>query len=319
MLDTILDRAIDIVGLVARDVYDAIYGLTRAETRLADAIGNSQDLEHVVNTFLSDKYLPTDVSHRIVCVYPEAFLGDGEVSSWVTTFRSRWVQRKVVEQLAQEHRKQTPMLFSKFKDIPHASSMVGYLFEGFAHRALLREDDGDPWPLFLMEPGTDTHSPTFKATADRTPATVTLPKVARKEVYFNAFPNRLEDQYYYIPVVTTFPLIDSFTVDIDATSRSATLWLFQMTKSHRHDGSDKGYVNIRKLIAILCDQLKDGKPPPKKAKTDHPPVTVRYVLVSPADNPNSRNVHAWKMPPGWCKGITRVNHQGNMYLLEVPL
>ncbi len=54
-----------------------------------DAIGKSQDLEHVVNTFLSDKYLPTDVSHRIVCVYPEAFLDDGEVSSWVVGFRAR--------------------------------------------------------------------------------------------------------------------------------------------------------------------------------------------------------------------------------------
>ncbi|KAI0748933.1 hypothetical protein C8Q74DRAFT_380376 [Fomes fomentarius] len=96
MLDTILDRAIDIVGPIARDVYGAMFSLTRAELQLEDAIGNMS----------ASRSLSADVSNRIVCVYPEGFLGDGEVSRWDVTFRSRWVQKTVVERLVEKHREQ---------------------------------------------------------------------------------------------------------------------------------------------------------------------------------------------------------------------
>ncbi len=47
-------------------------------------------------------------------------------------------------------------------------------------------------------------------------------KVARVKVRFRTLPETLEDHHYYIPNDWTFPFIDSFTVDIDDASRSAT-------------------------------------------------------------------------------------------------
>ncbi|KAI0748930.1 hypothetical protein C8Q74DRAFT_1442482 [Fomes fomentarius] len=83
MLDTILDRVIGIVGPIARDVCGAMFSLTRPELQLEDAIGNMS----------ASRSLSADVSNRIVCVYPEGFLSDGEVSSWDVTFQFRWVQK----------------------------------------------------------------------------------------------------------------------------------------------------------------------------------------------------------------------------------
>ncbi|KAI0748947.1 hypothetical protein C8Q74DRAFT_1311590 [Fomes fomentarius] len=324
MLDTILDSAIDIVGLVARDVYDAMFGLTRAELRLADAIaGSPQDLEHAVKTFVSLQSFTNDGSSRIVCVYPEAFLDDGEVSRWVIAFRSRRVQEKVVERLMDRHREQTRKLCSTFKSIPQAASMAGNLFEAIAHGALMQKDDGNPWPLFLMKQSPN-HQRTFTATAaDRMLARVTLPKVERVKKSLNVLPDSLEDQHYYIPEALNFPFIHSFTVDIDNASHSATLWLFRMAMSW-HDSSDEGYVEIGKLIATLRDQFKDNERPRKKAKLPHPlprVLTIRYVLVSPADDSASIRTHSWKMPRGWDQRIAHANNndQGEVYLLEIPL
>ncbi len=119
MLDTILDRAIEIVGPIARDVYGAMFGLTRAEVQLEDAIGN----------ICASRSLSADVSNRIVCVYPESFLDCGEVSSWDVTFRSRWVQKMVVERLAEKHTEQMRLTNSPASPYPieNLRSIASYL------------------------------------------------------------------------------------------------------------------------------------------------------------------------------------------------
>lgn len=167
----------------------------------------------------------------------------------------------------------------------------------------------------------DATSPTFTAAAaDRTLAAVTLPRVSRDRHYFNALPKKLANLCYYVPDVPNFPLIDGFTADIDDTTRSATLWLFQMTTSRRHEGSEKAYAEIHRLMANLKSSPDDSRgndaPQAKKAKVEAYTVTVRYVLVCPQAASTARS---WKMPKGWNQNNILNNHQGEVYLLEVQV
>ena len=79
-------------------------------------------------------------------------------------------------------------------------------------------------------------------------------------------------------------------------------------------------MKIRQLVSTLRDQLASLEPPKKRSRVDEaqrersPFVTVRYILVSPANNSN-----ICTMPPGWSSGTSPTDHQGDVYLLEIPL
>ena len=94
-----------------------------------------------------------------------------------------------------------------------------------------------------------------------------------------------------------------------------------MTTSRKHGGSEKGYRKIREIIAILKNQLRADRPQ-KKSKTTAeqaaPLVQVRYILIVPKDEPQSRNMQ-WNLPKGWRQIYSRNDHRGNVYCLEVPL
>jgi len=111
-------------------------------------------------------------------------------------------------------------------------------------------------------------------------------------------------------------------VDIDYPRRSATLWMFQVTKSQLHRGSAKGYLHVRKLISIVKNQLKEKQPPSKTAKvtsgqsSSEPIVDVRYVLVVPKDEPGNWQ---WRFPAAWDEDCKINDHRGDVYCLEISL
>jgi hypothetical protein len=107
----------------------------------------------------------------------------------------------------------------------------------------------ESWPKFVVPP---------EASLDNE---VKLDQGTRKTFNFEYVSDlsklELDDKTYYLPDATNFALFDSFMVDIDYTRRSATLWIFQITKSQLHRGSAKGYPHVRKLISILKNQLRE--------------------------------------------------------------
>ena len=319
MLDTLLDMAIEIGGYTPFEVHDAMCDLGGGRARRCRELGSMHpDICQLVESWDDLSY--KDLSHPALCVYPERCDDDGEIS-WAVAFKSRWVAEYIAGLLrdTEAHR-----WISSFSRIPKAAYMADQLFEPLAHRALAQTVDKKPWVLLPMKKSsnTDPDEPTFEVDVERRTAPLTFPKVKRKRLDFPKLPRSLEHRSYYVPIAPPFPLIDSFTVDIDEKSRSGTLWLFRFTTGTAQTGSAKDYVKIRQLVSTLRDQLASLEPPKKRSRVDEaqrersPFVTVRYVLVSPVNN---SNICTWKMPPGWSSDTSPTDDQGDVYLLEIPL
>jgi len=125
---------------------------------------------------------------------------------------------------------------------------------------------------------------------------------------------------YYTPEALTFPLFDSFVVDFDYTKNSAVLWILQITSSRLHGGSKAGYREVRKIVAILKEQLSQRRPRKRgKFAAGQIPlmstVEVRYLLVVPKGD--SQDLQ-WQFPKGWNESVSRDDHCGNIYCLEIP-
>jgi hypothetical protein len=139
-------------------------------------------------------------------------------------------------------------------------------------------------------------------------------KVERKIVKLQAIPNLstcLESNSYYVPVDPNFPLFgDAFIIELDYVTKSAILWILQITTSLRHGGSALGYRKICEIITILKNELREH-PPVKRRKTANeqatPPVQVRYLLVVPEDESESQNFQ-WQFPKGWGQNRKRNDH-----------
>lgn len=153
---------------------------------------------------------------------------------------------------------------------------------------------------------------------------VQFPKIKREIVKFQSIADlSMKNNVYYIPADTDCPLFDSFTIDLDHSTKSAVLWVLQITTSQLNGGSARGYLKIRNIIANLKSQL-GGDPPPKKTTkvaagqiSSTPHVRVCYLLVIPQGDYESRT--QWDFPKGWNKDCVRHDHRGNVYCLEVPV
>jgi len=115
-------------------------------------------------------------------------------------------------------------------------------------------------------------------------------------------------------------LIDSFLVDLDFATRSARLWVLQMTRSEKHEGSKQGLVEIRKIIGTIGELLKEhdsGRARPKKKSRlseGKPFIQVHYVLVCPDSDVQSGP--QWQIR-GWNEGTGQTDHRGDGYLLKI--
>ena len=134
------------------------------------------------------------------------------------------------------------------------------------------------------------------------------------------FPKPLANDQYYVPSESSFPLIDSFLVDLDFATRSAHLWVLQMTTSGKHGGSEQGCVEICKIIGSISELLgkHDSDQPPLGKKLKGPggklSIQVHYVLVYP-DSQVQQDLE-WQLPKGWNEGTRVANHRGDGYLLK---
>jgi hypothetical protein len=324
-LDYLLDVAIKRFGYAARDVFGAVFDFDSTTEYFRGAFNMSfDDLKKAVTSLAHAANVCSDISHRIVAVSP--VYSDSNPIGWVkwkTAFNSDWVATQILNELKTAEGIEIHQLIRFFRGIPEAGSMVGSLFEPLAHTTIPRTSGGS-WPLIRMvsTATTPSNEPKFVVTLEASSDDVELDQRGRETINFKSVStlSRLDEKNYYVPDASNFALFDSFMVDIDSSTRSATLWIMQMTKSQLHRGSAKCYLYVRSLIGILKNQLKEQRPPRKRTKvtpgqtSSKPVVNVRYVLVVPKDEPGNQE---WQFPAGWNEACKTNDHRGDVYRLEI--
>jgi hypothetical protein len=115
----------------------------------------------------------------------------------------------------------------------------------------------------------------------------------------------LEAYKYYIPTASSNPLFDSFTINTEDPS-AVVICIFQITISTTYGGSNKGYLQIRKIMAHVYNLLGENS---------NVKVKVAYFLVCPHDG----SKYMWQMPAGWDKNTTTHSHRGDCFCIRVPV
>ena len=329
-LDYLLNLAIERFGYAARDVFRAVFDFDSMTTHYPEAFDITfQQLKETVSSLVTNYAVNSDLSNRIAAISPlyTVRIPFARVT-WKVAFVSDWVAKRIMEKLKAKENIQVHEVIHFFQGISQAGSVVRSLFEPLVHTQIPGTSGGS-WPLIRMEATlsneTSSKEPKFVTPFEASPDNeVKLDLVVTRETFnFKHVANlsALDDRKYYILDATNFALFDSVMVDIDYPRRSATLWIFQVTKSQLHRGSAKGYLYVRTLISILKNQLKENQPPSKTAKMtlgktpSTPVVNVRYVLVVPKDG--SGTSWEWQFPAGWDEDCTTNDHRGNVYCLEI--
>jgi hypothetical protein len=321
----LLDKAIERFGYTARAVYNAIFDFDSATRESQHAFKITfQQLTDTVKSLASDGTV-NSASNRIVAICPVYSASQPyERVAWKVAFNSDWVATEVTKNLKDAENIEVRRVIRQFQGIPQAASMVGSLFEPFVHTLI---PEGGSWRLIRMISNeTKESSPKFAVPPQLSPDyELKLEEVSmRKTTNFKNVSDlsALDAEIYYLPDAANFALFDSFMVDIDYPKRSATLWIFQVTKSQLHRGSAKGYLHVRKLILILKNQLTEEEPPFKTTKVtskqspSEPVVNVCYVIVVLKVEGGLEN-WAWQLPAGWDERCTYNDHRGNVYCLEI--
>ena len=250
-LDYLLDKAIERFGYAARTVLKAVFDFDSATKDCQRAIDmiNFQRLKHTVICLASNGVVNFGLYNQIVAIRP-VYSAEHPFTQvrWKVAFNSDWVATKVMKILKATEKIEVRSVIQHFQGISKAASMVGSLFEPLVHTLI--PEGRRSWPLIRMVVSNESKesSPKFvvplEASLDNE---VKLDQGTRKTFNFKYVSDlsklELDNKMYYLPDATNFALVDSFMVDIDYLRGSATLWIFQVTKSPLHRGSTlKGYL-----------------------------------------------------------------------------
>ena len=253
-----------------------------------------------------------DFADYVVAVYPHSGSGDSDYySDREMDLKSIRIAGKAVESMRLEKHERLREAYHYFHRISVGPNLAGWVFKAIIHRMFSGgwSDGSAPQPIRMVSNNSDP--PVFSADLPSVPD-AWLPSPAplstdTRAVTLVNFTHGLNDvtldkNNYYIPIATTNPLFDSFT--IDRHRDTVIISIFQITISQKHEGSAAGYFLIRKIIAHVRRLLKVPKAP----------VKIVYILVCPKD----ATQHKWQMPVDWNKNIKINDHRGNAFYLRVP-
>lgn len=325
-LNSLLHNAIEEFGLAPRDVFYGVFCFHEMKSRHDKAIQklNYSTLKTLVQAFAGELAID-EFSHHVVSVYPEE--GLPRLDDWKIDFKSNRIATKVMELMRSEEDARLQELYNFFHQIPESSILAGRIFEARVHRMLsdgwrsnspvpqpirMVSDSTDP-PLFSVNPSSSSSSipddllPSLAPVRDHnsTRAVISITPIAFATGLSNV---TLENNKYYIPTAPNNPLFDSFTIDVHDDQSAVVISVFQMTTCAKHDGSARGYLLIRKIIARvrkLCKGVGKG----------HFRIHIAYFLVFPEGKPQ----HKWQMPEGWGERCKTNDHRGNAFCISVPV
>jgi hypothetical protein len=312
VLDKILDNAIEAYGSSARDVYRAIISPDLAKNRI-DAALSFQEYDALRQIVMNLQRMDSSYtfSHRIFSLQVTEPLGRKTGLGFEVQFKSHWIRTIVLRHLEFLEHVSTAAMISDMKYL-QGSSFAGFLYEGFATKALAAGES--PLDLVLME--TKKGKTTFFVPIDHdTTVSPFNRQRVRSYASFSTGPLALEfgvspeeslADYFWIPMARNNPLFDAFVIEFRPSARiDAVVWILQITLNKDHRGSSEGYQLIKLIKTKVEEAIKTISRTKRRKKKN---VIVKYVLVSPEGG-------QWTLPEkNWesCKGDVyhqRVNYQ----------
>ncbi|EJF57694.1 hypothetical protein DICSQDRAFT_129323 [Dichomitus squalens LYAD-421 SS1] len=326
ILETLVADAIEKFGYIARDVCDGIFHPDNILRRHRDVVKGITSIQYqdLVGAFLSDTHCnPTSLSHRIIALIPIHEWDDPHTKTISTSdsfnmeFKSEGVTERVKVALRHLEDRQARHLFSLCHFTPESSSFRSYLFETIIHRRLSITSRSEMLSnLSPMEESGVSHEAPHFSTSKSTTTVVhssTLRRAAGHHAHaagsasFTAqtlvksislkpkvpLPN-LDFEAYYVPSAPNNSFFDAFFFERDLASSIVTLCILQITTAVEHEGSDKGYLLISRLINGTLATLTLDPSKPLECQ-----VQVTWT---------------WKMPNGW---DATMHPHGHVYHLPI--
>jgi len=322
-LKILVCNAVEEFGSIPRDVYNGILGVHDLGSQHSIAANklDFNQLKGIVTSFVGNCGIAFEYSHRVIAVFPLPPEGRRIGSDrWAIDFKSIRIARKVMELMNLRESEHIREMYGFFNGHPQSSTLAGWIFEVIVHRLFSSgwKSGTAPQPIPMGSKG-PSDSPLFStdppSSTPDTPLSPLRPE-ARRSTQVNFALRELSDvtldsDKYYIPSAANHPLFDSFTIHVMPPTPqdpvTGVISIFQMTIAKSHQGSDKGYPHIRKIMARVRNLL--GK------EYSNPAVKVVYFLVCPHD----QSERQWRMPAGWNKSAQINNHRGKFFCIRIPI
>jgi hypothetical protein len=318
--DILLNGLVSRFGVIPRQVFRAMFEDFKGVVDAHDsALHMPFEEPQKAADELSRKDPFADVTGFSPCLISLNNVGTLESAVLRINFLSPVIAEKFSKRLWDESQVKARSMIKHFLAMPQTRGLAGSLFEPFAHHRIANPDEIDgTWALRLMSSSDDSNTFTLddSESSDMVPG---FPKIKRRLASFHSRDSPLvhvHEDVYYTPTIINHPLFDSFVIDLSPLPHAQHLWLLQMTTSDLHKGSQKGCLVMQEIVEQIQQQCGSAQPVAPdlkgKGKAEGPLVEVNYVLV----RPTGQKEHKWILPEGLEQGL---NHQPNVYLLELPL
>ena len=315
-LNILVHNATEEFGFIPRVVYSGILNARDTMDQHANAVKQLTytELQNIVSSFSVNRGLTSDISHRVVVVFPQPSTDLFSSDRWEIDFKSIRIARKVMDSMEVHENERLRELYSFFHSFLESSNLAGWFFEVMVHRLFSGSWEPGPVPqpihmdsqvstgppIFSTDPPSSTNntslSPPYACTRTVRRVDFDLPLLSGVT---------LENDKYYIPAASNHPLFDSFIINADGPV--TVISIFQMTTTKLRKGSAKGYPLIRKIMRRVR-QLLEGRNP-------EPEIVVEYFLVCSKDESERQ----WAMPAGWDDNAIINNHRGKCFCILIPI
>ncbi|THU82423.1 hypothetical protein K435DRAFT_971964 [Dendrothele bispora CBS 962.96] len=261
------------------------------ETRRAISVHDPRSLSKVFETMASNNpFSDRAVYHRLIVVSRDL----SQPLNFRVTFRSLWIENLVREVLLKT---EIAIAEEIFKAHRGTGVFAGLVFERLTEDYLIGKKPERVGRFFRLE---EESKGTRKFSRLAVPSVDERPHDQGKIKWYDGVENiNVDSERFWIPHDKTNALFDAITFDINGSS--TVIWVYQVTVSNNHIGSDKSYVSLEQIYQNVLQVTKQ------------PPI-VRYVLVLPRSNPSASI--SWKFPADedGCRWI-----QGDVYVQFISL
>jgi len=305
-------------GSSARDVYSGVFNLKNARIRQYVSLNqvNYTTIRQALPFYGSDI---EEHSHRFISLIPnppERYYFD---DTFELSFKSKPISDRIFSQIQLMKYHETIALVDFCRFTPAGSTFSGRIFEVMAHHVL----SGDVFAvsrigmMFDMEMVDKTFTWTQSSSMTSSPFSNIRRTISvvnfDAEASYQALPTS-----YFMPESPNDPLLDSLAAHYSDEGDHVAIhvWVFQMTLSNDHTGSERGYKQIQSFIEAAKKQVPDYEGGNAGSeKTLH--VNVHYVLVVPEqDVLESRS---WKIPQGWKRAHKGMNVTGHCLFIHAAV
>jgi len=247
----LLDWAVSLFGSVkdgssARDILDAVHHpapVRDRHTAALERLTNTKLLQHLLHANPTNDLEPEDSSYQIVSLIPRPPADRHSSDSFQVEFKSKPIGDHAIQRLKTFQYEELLQLVSFCRAVPGGPSLAGVIFEQLANRMLAGDRDARrrtlrTYGMTASNQMPDKPSFTMSPTPSRSKFLDSKHARHIEPVNFNdpsAYTEFSMGDIYFVPTLSSNPLLDSFCVDYSNGSKTSDVevdvWLFQVTLS----------------------------------------------------------------------------------------